>query len=114
MTEEQIQASCFQWHWNTYPTERRMLHHNNNNSVNKIAGNRVKALGVVAGISDFELVTLGSVVFIEMKTAVGSLSSDQKLFKAKVESYGHIYVVIRSLDDFQNFIRKLYGTLGTS
>lgn len=111
MTEEQIQAACFQWHWNTYPTERGMLHHNNNNSVNRIAGNRVKALGVVAGVSDFELIVPGYVIFIEMKTEFGKLSEDQQYFKERVIARGHIYIVIRSVDEFKNFIIKLYGTL---
>jgi hypothetical protein len=112
MTEEQMQAQCFQWHWNTYPKERGMLHHNNNNSVNRITGNRVKALGVVKGVSDFELVVTGAVIFIEMKTDIGRLSAEQEDFRNKVISKGHIYIVVRNISEFQQLILSTYGTLG--
>ncbi len=112
MTEEQMQAMCFQWHWNTYPAERGMLHHNNNNSVNRIAGNRVKALGVVKGVSDFELIVPGQVVFMEMKTDIGTLSESQGSFRNGVIARGHIYVVIRSFEEFKQFIKSIYGALG--
>lgn len=112
MNEEQMQSQCFLWHWNTYPGDRGMLHHNNNNSVNKIAGNRVKALGVVKGVSDFELVIRDRVIFIEMKTPVGSLSDEQKDFRDKVIARGHVYLVCRGLDEFKNLIKSIYGALG--
>ena len=111
MTEEQIQAACFIWHWNTFPLERQMLHHNNNNSHNRNKGAMMKALGVVEGISDFELILDNMVIWIEMKTPEGSLSPAQKTFRDKVQSRGHIYVVLRTVETFKQFVNKAYGKI---
>jgi VRR-NUC domain len=108
VTEQQLHAECFKWFHNTYPMERGMLHHNNNNSVNQIAGNKMKAMGVIAGVSDFELILpRGTVAFIEMKTETGVLSEDQKRFCAMVISRGHVYFVVRTLPKFQELIKTL-------
>lgn len=115
MTEEQIQAKCFQWFWNTYPLQRQMLYHNNNNSVNRVAGNKMKAIGVVAGVSDFTYILHGCVVFIEMKTDVGQQKTEQKDFMNKVQSREHLYFIIRSFEAFCELIKKLNdGALGNS
>jgi hypothetical protein len=88
-----------------------MLHHNDNNSYNRIIGARKKALGVVAGLSDMELICdYGIVLFIEMKIPGGVQSSEQKDFERKVVERGHIYVVIFNFEQFKNTI---YGALGT-
>ncbi len=109
MTEIQIQSTCFIWHWNTYPLERGMLHHNNNNSHSRNKGAQMKALGVVEGVSDFELIIDNMVIFIEMKTPEGQLSPAQRDFKAKVVARGHTYIVKRSVEDFQKLVKSIYG-----
>lgn len=109
MTEAQLQSRCFLWHWNTYPKERYMLHHNNNNSHNRNKGATMKALGVVSGVSDFELIINNMVVFIEMKTPEGQLSPEQKVFRDKVVERGHIYTVVRTFEQFANLIKKAHG-----
>jgi len=108
MTEQQLHAECFKWFHNTYPAERGMLHHNNNNSVNSIAGNKMKAMGVVPGVSDFELILpRGMIAFIEMKTDTGQLSKDQDRFCNMVLARGHVYFVIRTLSKFQEIVKTL-------
>lgn len=109
MTEAQLQSKCFLWHWNTYPKERYMLHHNNNNSHNRNKGAQMKALGVVSGVSDFELVIHNMVLFIEMKTPEGSLSVEQKIFRDNVAARGHLYIVVRTFEKFQEIIKKAHG-----
>ena len=104
MTEEQLHSQCFIWHWNTFPWERGMLHHNNNNSHNRISGSKAKAMGVVAGVSDFEYVVENQVVFIEMKTPEGSLSKEQKEFRDNVMSRGHLYLIVRTFERFKQVI----------
>ena len=101
MSEDKLQATIFQWHWNTFPTQRGQLFHVNQKSKNAIEGNRMKAMGVVAGVSDLILIQQGLVSFIELKTDVGTQKSAQKQFQAKVESLGHPYHIIRNLDDFK-------------
>lgn len=108
--EEILQAECTQWHWNTFPMERQMLFCVNNNSTNKIKGNKKKAVGVVAGISDLVFIGDGEVIFIELKTDEGLQSKEQIEFQTKVKHRLHRYVVIRSFDEFATFITKYYGT----
>jgi hypothetical protein len=110
-TETQLHAQCFQWYWNEYRhgVWKQALHHNDNNSINSIEGNKKKAMGVIPGVSDFELVLPGGMLFIEMKIPGGKQSQEQKDFQEFVESCGHEYIIIFSFEEFKN---KIYGTLG--
>lgn len=106
MTEEQLQAKCVAWYWNEYrfTTWKRMLHCNNNNSHNKIAGNIAKAMGVVAGVSDLELIMYGRTLYIELKLPHGTQSDEQKEFQAAVEERGHRYIIVRTFEHFKDII----------
>lgn len=106
--EELLQAQCTQWFWNTYPEHRRMLFHVFNNAFgDKVRGARMKAIGVVAGISD--LVLIGAdrrVWWIELKTLTGTQHDEQKDFQQKVTTRGHQYVIIRTFETFKAFVTK--------
>lgn len=106
-SELQMQAECFQHHWNTYPNERGLLHANNNNSHNAIKGNQNKALGIVKGVSDMEYFKSGQMYFLEFKTPEGTQSKAQKEFQRQVEAEGGIYLIIRSFEQFKEFIKSL-------
>ena len=108
MTEQQLQAKCFIWHWNTYPNERRMLFHADNNSANALVGNRKKASGVVKGVSDMVLITEHGTVYLEFKTLVGVQSAEQKDFQQKVIARNGMYLIVREFDQFVNLIKKIY------
>lgn len=99
MSEDQLQGQCFQWHWNTFPDQRGLLFHVNQKARNAIEGNRMKAMGVVPGVSD--LIYLRGPLFIEMKTETGVQSKDQQRFQSLVESLGYRYVICRSFEQFQ-------------
>jgi hypothetical protein len=49
--------------------------------------------------SDSIPIKVSRVYWCEVKTAKGIQSPAQKLFQAEVESYGHKYLVVRSIDD---------------
>lgn len=102
--ELKMQAECFQWHWNTFPEERGLLHANNNNSQNSIKGMMNRSIGVVAGVADMEYYPYKRVIFIEFKTADGVQSEKQREFQRKVESAGHTYRIIRSVEAFKELI----------
>ena len=108
MTEEQLQVQCFQWHWNTYPNERRMLWHNNNNSWSKIAGNINKSRGVVAGVADFTLLVKGMAIMIELKVIGGKQSEEQIEFNKRCIERGIPYFIIFSFEEFKQLILKIY------
>ena len=69
----------------------------------------MKAIGVVAGVSDFTLIIPNHIVFIELKITGGVQSSAQKLFMHLVQDRNHLYVIIYSFEEFKNFINQLYG-----
>lgn len=105
MTEQQLQNMCTVWFWNNFHEYRRMLHHNNNNSHNSIKGAMNKAIGVVDGVSDLELILDGGrVLFIELKIPGGYQSAEQKDFENKVTERGHRYIIIFSFEEFKNLI----------
>ncbi len=109
MSESILQSQCFQWHWNTFPQCRRLLHANYNNSENRIKGSINKAIGVVAGVADLEYFYDRKAYFIELKTEDGHQSKDQKEFQSRIEEQGGAYVVIRSFEEFQSLISKIHG-----
>ena len=41
----------------------------------------------------------GTTIWAECKGSVGKQSDSQKQFQSEVESYGHIYIVAKSVDD---------------
>lgn len=108
-SEDQLQAECFQWHWNAYPDKRGRLFHVNQKARNAIEGNRMKAMGVVPGVSD--LIYLrpkdeGN-LYIEMKTETGVQSKEQKEFEQLVTRLGYQYIICRSFDQFQSVFGNL-------
>ena len=106
--EKKLQAECFQWHWNSLPEERKRLFHVNQKARNAIEGNKMRALGVVSGVSD--LIYLGpggKTVFIEMKTETGTQSPNQIDFENMVKGLGFEYAICRSLEEFKHIIKRL-------
>lgn len=67
MTEDNLQATIFQWHWNNRPSERGQLFHVNQKARNAIEGNRMKAMGVVPGVSDLIYIRRGSFYLLNLK-----------------------------------------------
>lgn len=105
MTELQLQAKCFQWLWNEYPSERLMYHNNDNNSFNSIEGARKKALGVVAGVSDAEWADYsGKTWYIEFKLPGEKQSKEQKEFQEKLRDRDHFYMIVYTFEQFKNFV----------
>jgi hypothetical protein len=49
---------------------------------------------------------MGSVLWLETKTAKGKQSPLQRSFQLQVEEYGHRYAIIRSLDDLISTLAK--------
>jgi hypothetical protein len=104
MSEFKIQAECFQWHWNNFPDQRGRLFTVNNNAPNAYAGSVMKAMGVVAGVSDMIYLSDTGAVFLEFKDERGRQSLSQKWWQGVVEAVGYRYVVVRSVEDFQRIL----------
>ena len=51
----------------------------------------------------------GKTVFIEIKTAKGRQSKQQKRFQEAVESLGFTYIIMKSADDARKFVEESEG-----
>jgi hypothetical protein len=119
MTQEEhnIQAACVRWFGYAHPELRGLLFAvPNGGARSKATAGRLKAEGVVAGVSDLILlvprcrakitennaasIEIKHALCIEMKTAKGRQSAEQKEWQKKVEGHGYKYAVCRSLDEF--------------
>lgn len=110
-SEDRIQAQCFQWFWNTYPQYRGLLCYNLNNSRDAKQGHKNQQMGLIAGRSDMALYLFGKAYMVEFKTELGKQSPSQKEWEILIRSHGFSYVVIRSVEQFQQFV---WETLLTS
>lgn len=121
--EHNIQAACVRWFNLQWPEYRGLLFAvPNGGARSKATAGKLKAEGVVAGVSDLILLvprTRARITFegkvvtvikhaicIEMKTEIGIQSPKQKEWQARVEKMGYEYAVCRSLDEFMNTINN--------
>lgn len=106
-SEARIQQECYTYFHNNYPNLRGLLCYNLNNSKNRIAGAINFSLGLQAGRSDMVYYRKGRAYMIELKTPDGRQSPKQKEWQQKIEAEGFVYVVIRSVDEFKEFLKKV-------
>jgi len=74
-------------------------------------------MGSGSGVSDIivnlHYSELCFVVYLEVKTKTGILRESQKLFKNKVESFGGLYYLVRSVEDAEDAIMDAKATLNS-
>jgi hypothetical protein len=106
--EEMLQADIIRWYRRTYPEPHPMYYllvSNHNNAFSEKQGMKAKAQGRVPGVADLTFYKQGGhPILIELKTAKGSQSPDQKQWQKAVEDAGYRYVVVRSLEEFKKII----------
>jgi hypothetical protein len=72
-----------------------------NNPRNAIDGNRLKAIGLIKGVSDMLYLRDNlPPLCLEFKTAIGTQQPEQKEWQRVAESTGARYVLIRSMEEF--------------
>ena len=98
--ESKLQSQCFLHHWNHYPEERGLLFTVNNNASDSYQGAVMKAMGVVAGVSDMVYLHPDGAMLLEFKTPKGRQNDRQSWWQGQVEKAGYRYIIIRSFDDF--------------
>lgn len=108
--EDSLQKTCVQWFSLAYSPYSRLLHHSpNGGKRNAIEAAKFKAMGVRAGFPDLILcVARGGYhgLFIELKTAKGRQTENQKYFQKALEMQGYRYKVVRSLDEFRRIVTQ--------
>lgn len=107
--EDFIQRSIVDYH-NMCRLEGVLFAVPNGGSRNKLEAYNLKRQGVLAGVSDLILLYGGGrSCFIEVKTPKGKQSTGQKEFQRRVDTLGHQYVVVRSLDEYVKLHSILTG-----
>ena len=66
----------------------------------------MKKSGLLSGVADIIILTKDKPWFIEIKTAKGWQSDNQKAFEAKVNELGFEYYVWRSIDDAVDWYKE--------
>ena len=106
MEEDILQAKMFKWYWNNYCLKSNNLKHlifsvPNGGLRNKREASKLKATGVVAGVSDLIILQPNKTIFVEVKTETGRQSPKQKEFENIVKNLGFEYYLVRNLEDFK-------------
>ena len=100
--------ACVRWFNLQYPQYRGLLFAcPNGGARNLVTAAKLKAEGVTPGVADLLLLVPKQWAFalcIEMKTAKGRQSPEQKEWQKKVEGEGYRYVIVRSVEQFMNEI----------
>jgi len=111
--EEQLTMDCYSEFIRKYPElHKRLWHTANENFVREIGGKR-KAMGVLTGVPDFKLdipaVIDGAHICgldIELKVPGNYQQKTQKEFEDYSLATGHIYRVVKSVEDFMSLIDR--------
>ncbi len=107
--ESRIQQACVKWFRYQYPQHARLLFAvPNGGARSAITAAILKGEGVVAGVADLILFLPRQgrhALCIEMKTAKGRQSPEQKEWQRQVEEQGYMYIVCRNVDSFIEDVR---------
>jgi len=106
MTEDILQAQIFKWYHNNYCNKlsnpRNVIFAvPNGGKRNPVEAMKLKATGLVSGVSDLIVVTKEKVLFIELKLPKGKQQKTQKEFQSDVTNLGYEYHICRSLEEFK-------------
>ena len=105
-----LQQQVYKWFHNTYPELRGCLWKvENERKRNKYEQMIAKSTGLVSGVADLNWLYKGVFYGIELKTPTGSQTKSQKQWERVMTQQGGIYVLIRSLEEFQGFVGGVLG-----
>lgn len=112
MKHNTLQSSCHLWFWNEYPELRGLFHANFNNLTTETPDarrqmSRLKSLGLVAGVLDYEFFYNGVLHVFDFKVGSDSLSDKQLDFIQKVEKHGGKAYEIRNFETFRSIILEI-------
>ena len=106
--ELKLQQDCYKWFHNQHPNHRgKIWRVENERKRNKYEQMIAKSTGLVSGVADLNMLYSGKFYAIELKVGNNNQSKSQIVWQNIVESEGGHYVVIRSLDEFKNFISEV-------
>jgi hypothetical protein len=123
MTEDQLQAKCWQWGWNTFPQVRRIFWAvPNGGDRNMVTAVKLQATGVIPGPHDLHLIWNGILWTFELKVGENQLTRDRTIitpsgreklifgqyeFGVAMVAQGGRWFEVRELEYFQNIFTKI-------
>lgn len=107
-SEAKIQQTAFTYLRNTYPELYGCLYHVPNGAQrNPLTAAILTGQGVVPGIPDLNLIWGGMLYLIEVKTAFGEVSPEQKVVHAQHDGQGFKTYIFRSSKDIICFVEAV-------
>ena len=108
-SEAKIQADSFQWFNNSFPHLRGLLYHVPNGELrDPITANKLKAMGVVAGVPDIVFHFRARTYFFEFKKPeTGKASKAQLKIHSALDSQGFIVWIVDTLEAFKYLIESI-------
>lgn len=95
MTEDQLQAKCFQLTWNHFPEFRRCFWAvPNGGHRDPITAKKLQATGVIPGVWDIHIFCREKFCIVEFKVGNNVLSQPQREFLATMKEHGLRYFVV--------------------
>jgi len=105
MSEAQLQAACYKWFRQTYPTEADFMWMNYNNPKSPSHGAVLIAMGLHSGVADMTYLAAGNFpYFFELKIDRGAQTKTQKAWERAIIARGGIYTIIRTLEQFKAWV----------
>ena len=110
LSEDILQSKIYKWYYNTYCTKLVDKQHlifavPNGGKRTMAEAMKLKATGLVSGVSDLIIVQPNRCIFVELKTPTGKQSDSQKDFQNKVTALGFEYWIVRSLEQFKELVQ---------
>ena len=100
-----LQQKCYKYFHNTYPELRGCMWRVENERVRSRYEMMIAiSTGLVSGVADLNFIHNGTFHAIELKTEKGRQSKSQLEWQKKVEQQGAKYHVIRSFEQFKEFV----------
>ena len=111
MSEDILQSQIFRWYHNTYCTKLNSPRHlifsvPNGAYTSKAQAMKLKATGLIAGVSDLIIIRPNKITFCELKIGTGKQSDKQIDFQNTVTALGFDYVICRSLEEFKKIFNE--------
>ena len=112
MTEDQLQQQIFTYYNNNYCLKNNNPRHiifsvPNGGTRNILEAKKLKATGILSGVSDLIIVQPNRIIFLELKIEKGIQSDNQKDFETRIKFLGFEYYICRSLEQFKTIINEM-------
>lgn len=102
LTESEILAQCYNW-----LLRNGVFCWRNNTGAHKTEAGHYVRYGAPGSPDIIGILPNGRFIGVEIKSAKGKQSKDQKIFQRRVEKWNGIYIIARSIDDCEKFIKPL-------